>query len=218
MTFRSTFRWLSRQLINVAMRVSPGSREGWAQAMSREFEEIADDQEALEWALGCVQASCYERLKSMKRTSYWPVRWGMALWIALLAIDAFTYAEHALTYKLGLFTEPYFFSENIPLLKVTPIWEPLLTLAVGVMFFAAVILIVKRSRAALYTVVVPFVMMLLLFAIRASRPESGIVHSLSVHYQNSPSAMIWPLAGLAITIVICLALWRDRQTPPHREV
>ena len=218
MTLRSTCRWLSRQLINVAMRVSPRSREGWAQAMSREFDEIADDQEAMRWALGCLQASCHERLRSMKLTSSWPVRWGMALWIALLAIDTLAYAEHALTYKLALSIEPYPFPQGIPLLQATPLWEPLLTMVVGVMFLVAVVLIVKRSRAALHTVVAPFVMMLLLFAARASRPESGILHGLSVHYQNAPSAMIWPLAGLAITIVICLALWRDRQTPTHREV
>jgi len=204
--------------MNVAMRVSPCSREDWARAMNREFDEITNEQEAMKWAFGCLQASCHERLKSMNLTSSWPVRWGMALWIALCAIDTFAYAEHVLTYKLGLSTEPYPFPKDIPLLQVTPLWEPLLNVVVGVMFLVAAVLIVKRSRAALHIVAAPFTMMLLLFAVRASRPESPILHDLSVYYQRSPSSMIWPLAGLAITIVVCLALWHDRQTATVREV
>ena len=59
-------------------------------------------------------------------------------------------------------------------------------------------------------------MLLSLFAIRVSRPESGILQSLSAVYQKSPFEMIWPTAGLSITILICLALWRDRRTPAPR--
>jgi hypothetical protein len=213
MTSQTVSRRLSRRLIGVAMQVSPGERQEWARAMSREVDEIPSDREALRWAFGCLRASCHERLKSMKRVNSWPVRWGMALWIALLAIDSLAYAEHALTYKLGLFTEPYSYPQNIPLLKVTPLWEPLLALAVGAVFLVAVVLILKRSRAALHAVVAPLVIMLLLFVVRASRPESGILRSLSAVYQTSPYAVIWPLAGLALTIFICLALWYDRQGP-----
>jgi hypothetical protein len=56
----------------------------------------------------------------------------------------------------------------------------------------------------------------LLFAVRVSRPESGILQRLSGLYQKSPFEMIWPIAGLAITILICLALWQDRRTPAPR--
>ena len=69
MTSTSGCRWLASQAIGVAMRVSPREREEWAQAMSREVDEIPSDREALRWALGCLQTSCYERLKSMKLTS-----------------------------------------------------------------------------------------------------------------------------------------------------
>src|SRR5258707_13630376 len=88
MTLRAVSRWLSRQLFRATMQVSPCEREEWAQAMSRELDEIPSEREALGWALGCLQASCHERLKSMRLTSWLPVRWGMALWIPLLAIYA----------------------------------------------------------------------------------------------------------------------------------
>ena len=216
MTLQAVSRRLSRQLISAALHVSPCEREEWAQAMSREADEIPDDREALGWALGCLQASCHERLRSMRLTSWWPVRWGMALWIALLALDALAYAGFTLNYKLGLSTEHYPYPPNVPLLDVTPLWDPILTLVAGVVLLLAVVLILRRKRTALEAVVAPFVVMLLLFAVRFSRPESGILQSLSTGYQKSTFAMIWPIAGLAITILICLALWQDRRTPAPR--
>jgi hypothetical protein len=216
MTLRAVSQWLSRLLIRAAMRVSPRERGEWTQAMCREVEEIPSDREALRWALGCLQASCHERLKSMRPTEFWAVRWGMALWISLLAIDALFYAGITLAYKLGLYTEHYPYPQNVPLIEVTPLWEPTLALMAGVVFLLAVILILRRSRVAFQSVVTPFAVTLLLFAVRFSRPESGYLESLSAAYQRSHFALIWPIAGLALTIFICLALWHDRQTPAPR--
>ena len=103
------------------------------------------------------------------------------------------------------------------LLEVTPLWEPMLALVSGVVFLLAIVLILKRSRVAFETVVAPFAITLLLFAVRLSRPESGDLQSLSVAYQKSHYALIWPILGLAITILICLALWQDRQTSADRQ-
>ena len=223
MTLREVYRWLSNQVIRVAMHVSPCEREEWAQAMSREVDQISSDREALRWALGCLQISCHERLKSMRLTSWWPVRWGMALWIALLAVDTLAYAGITLTYKLqawraipvlGLLKEHYHW--NVPELEVTPLWEPVLALVAGVVFLLAIVLILRRSRVAFRAVVAPFAITLLQFAVRCSRPESGSLQSLSIAYQQSHYAVIWPILGLAITIVICLALWQDRRTPAPR--
>jgi hypothetical protein len=80
-------------------------------------------------------------------------------------------------------------------------------------FLLAIVLILRRSRVALGAVVAPFIINLLLFAVRFSRPESGYLQSLSAAYQKSHFALIWPIMGLAITILICLALWHDRRTP-----
>lgn len=152
----------------------------------------------------------------MRRTSWWPVRWGMAFWIALVASDALAYAWFTLAYKIGLSPELYPYPPNIRLLGVTPLWDPILTLVSGAVLLMAVVLILRRKQVALEAVVAPFVVLLLLFAVRVSRPESGILQSLSGVYQKSPFAMIWPIAGVAITILICLALWQDRRTPAPR--
>jgi hypothetical protein len=223
MRLRAVSRWLSTQLISVAINVSPCERDEWAQAMSREVDEIPSEREALMWALGCLQASCQERLKSMRQTNWWPVRWGMALWIALLAIDTLAYAGTTLTYKLqawraipilGLLKEHYHW--NVPLLEATPLWEPMLALVAGVVYLLAMVLILRRSQVAFAAVVVPFAVGVLQFAVRCSRPESDILQSLSIAYQQSHYALIWPIIGLAITILICLALWQDRRTPAPR--
>ena len=152
----------------------------------------------------------------MQPTNWWPVRWAMALWIALLAVEVLFSAGIALTYKLGLFTGNSPYPRNVPLLEVTPLWEPMLALVSGVAFLLAIVLILKRSRVAFVAVVAPFAITLLLFAIRFSRPESGDLQGLSIAYQKSHYVLIWPILGLAVTILICLALWRDRQTSAAR--
>ena len=216
MTLRAISQWLSRQLISAAMHVSPRERTEWAKAMSREVDEIPSAREALWWSLGCLQASCHERLKSMQPTNWWPVRWAMALWIALLAIETLFSAGSSLTYKLGLFTEHFPFPRNVQLLEVTPLWEPMLALVSGVVLLLAIVLILKRSRIAFGAVAAPFAITLLLFAVRLSRPESGDLEALSIAYQKSHYALIWPMLGLAITILICLALWQDRHASAAR--
>ena len=140
----------------------------------------------------------------------------MALWVALLAADTLFYAGITLSYKLGLFTEHYPYPRNVPLLEVTPLWDPMLALLSGAVFLWAIVLILMRSRFALHAVVAPFVGSLLLFAIRLVRPESGYLESLSIAYQESHYALAWPIAGLTFTILICLALWHDRQAPAPR--
>lgn len=92
----------------------------------------------------------------------------------------------------------------------------MLSLVAGVVLLAAVVLILRRKRVAFEAMVTPFVVLLLLYAVRVSRPESGILQSLSIAYQRSHYFLIWPILGLAITILICLALWQDRRIPAPR--
>ena len=152
----------------------------------------------------------------MKPADWWPVRWAMALRIALLAVEVLFSAGITLTYKLGLFTKDYPYPRNVPLLEVTPLWEPMLALVSGVVFLLAIVLILKRSRKAFGAVAAPSAITLLLFAVRFSRPESGDLQALSTAYQKTHYALVWPMLGLALTILICLALWQDRQPSAAR--
>jgi hypothetical protein len=92
----------------------------------------------------------------------------------------------------------------------------MLTLVAGVVFLLAIVLILRRSQVAFAAVATLFTIMLILFAVRLSRPESDILQSLSIAYQQSHYALIWPILGLAMTILICVTLWRDSQTPAPR--
>jgi hypothetical protein len=211
MTLRAVSKWLSGQLVRAALHVSPCEREEWAKAMSSEVEEIPSEREALWWSLGCLQASCHERLKSMNPTNWWPVRWGMALWIALLAVEILFFCRYHPDLQTWTFHRTFSVSSECPVAGGHTIWEPMLALVSGVVFLLAIVLILKRSRVAFGAVVAPFAITLLLFAVRFSRPESGDLQSLSIAYQKSHYALIWPILGLAVTILICLALWRDRR-------
>jgi hypothetical protein len=199
--------------MGLAMRVSPREREEWAQAMIREVVEIPSDREALRWALGCLQTSCYKRLQSMKLTSWWLVRCGMALWVALLAVEMFAFGSVIIDYKLGLglfMLPPY----RNPMLDLTPLWEPILALGMGLVFLSAIVLILRRSRDAFWFTVAPFAFIPLLFTgrFRLALAQSGMPQSLTPLNQMLIGFMFL-IAGLAITILICRALWQDRRTP-----
>ena len=220
MTSTSVCRWLASQAVGLAMRVLPREREEWAQAMSREVDEMPSDREALRWALGCLQTSCYERWKSMNLTSRLPVRfvrWGMALWVALLAVEMFAFGSIILDYKLGLGLFGLARYPRNPMLDATPLWEPILALGMGVAFLSATVLILKRSRVAFWVTVAPFAFVPLLFTGRLRLPYPGMPQSLSPVNQNLLFEMILLIAALAITIRICRALWHDRQTPAPRK-
>ena len=146
----------------------------------------------------------------MKPSSWWLVRLGMASWIALMASEMFAYSAITLANKLQLFTG------HLPLLEVTPLWESVLALVTAVSFLVAIVLILRRSRAAFGALVAPCAMMMLGFAIRASRPESAVMQSLSMAYHRSHYFLVWPILGLAMTMLVCLMLWHDRRVPePH---
>ena len=209
MTLERASMWLTHQIIRVATRMAPHAREEWAQAMTREVDATFDPQDALSWALGCLQVSCHERLKSMRLTNLWLVRWSIALWLALLAIETLGYAGITLAYKLGFLPVSEYW--NAARLEVTPLWDPIATLAIGVTFLLAIGLVLKRRQAALEAIAIPFVLMLLVVAIRFSRPESGDLQSLSIAYERSHFVLVWPVAGVLLTIFMCWVLWRDRQ-------
>ena len=145
----------------------------------------------------------------MRLTNLWLVRWSIALWLALLAIETLGYAGITLAYKLGFLPVSEYW--NATRLEVTPLWDPIATSAIGVTFLLAIGLVLKRRQAALEAIAFPFVLMLLVVAIRFSRPESGDLQSLSIAYERSHFVLVWPVAGVLLTILMCWALWRDRQ-------
>ena len=62
----SRLRKFARRLVVHAVNVLPGDRSEWAQAMCHEVDHITNDNTAIRWALGCLLASCLERMTVMK--------------------------------------------------------------------------------------------------------------------------------------------------------
>lgn len=156
----------------------------------------------------------------MKLTSPLPdrfVRCGMALWLALLAVEMFAFGSVILDYKLGLGLIGLARNPRNPMLDATPLWEPILALGMGVAFLSATVLILRRSRVAFWVTVAPCALVPLLFAGRLRLPDSGVPQSLTSLNQKWLFGMILLIAAFAITIRICRALWQDRQTPAPRK-
>jgi hypothetical protein len=156
----------------------------------------------------------------MKLTRSLPVRfvrWGMALWIALLAVEMFSFGSVILDYKLGLGLFGLARYPRTPLLDVTPLWEPILALSMGVAFLAASVLILRRNRSAFWVTVTPFAFLPFLFTGRLRLPDSCMPQCLTPLNQSSVYGLVVLIAALAITIRICRALWQDRRTPEPRK-
>jgi hypothetical protein len=148
----------------------------------------------------------------MKLTSRLPVRfvrWGMALWVALLAVEMFAFGSIVLDYKLGL---GLFGLARNPMLDVTPLWEPILALGMGVAFLSATVLILRRSRVAFWVTVSPIAFIPLLFTGRLRLPDSCMPQCVTPFNQKSLFGILFLIAVLAITIRICRALSQDRRT------
>lgn len=62
-------------LVNHAVRVLPAERVEWARAMVSEVDHIANDFEALRWALGCALASYLVGVDRMMRSKFDVARW-----------------------------------------------------------------------------------------------------------------------------------------------
>jgi hypothetical protein len=65
----SQLRRLAAMLARHAAWVLPAAPSSWADAMRRELDYIADDADALRWALGCMLASYKARLTRRPRLS-----------------------------------------------------------------------------------------------------------------------------------------------------
>jgi hypothetical protein len=142
-------RQFAKTLMRHAARVMP-SRD-WGTAMQNELEAIEDDGVALDWAVGCVIAGYKERFNAVLQT--WYARAGLACLIALLALREFfaplllfAYRMHDLTlaHFLGLRTAGDDYRRLIPVMDATPVWLPLLWVAAGLLFLAALWRMLRR--------------------------------------------------------------------------
>ena len=72
-------RHIALRLLGLASRILPASRREWLRDMQCELEYVKSDRVALDWALGCVWASLWERANAMLNSNGQISKWVLAL-------------------------------------------------------------------------------------------------------------------------------------------
>lgn len=198
-------RRIAQALMRHAARIMP--RGDWGAAMRNELEAIADDDVALNWAVGCVIAGYSERLNVLLCT--WYARAALACLIALLAcreffapllIFAYRTQNLGLAHFLGLRTAGDDYRRLIPVMDATPGWLPLLWCAAGLLFLAALWRMLRRTDGSVA-----------LFFLAFGFDLAGAVIAKSIEVSTgvvvTPNLMV-RVAGEILTLAAGLALWR----------
>jgi hypothetical protein len=198
-------RRLARVLMRHAARVMPAP--DWGAAMQNELEAIADDQVALQWAIGCLFAGYGERLNGMLQT--WYARSAVAGLITLLACREFfapllilAYRTHhiGLAHFLGLRTAGDDYRRLIPVMDATPSWLPVLWVAAGLLFLIALWRMLRRLEGSV-----------LLFFLAFGLDLAGAVTAKSIEARTgvvvTPNILV-RAAGEVLMLSIGFLLWR----------
>ncbi len=201
-------RRIANALMRHAVRIMP--RRDWGAAMRNELDAIADDEVALNWAIGCVIAGYSQMLTVLLQS--WYARAALACLIALLAareffapilIFAYRTQNLGLAHFLGLRTAGDDYRRLIPVMDATPAWLPLLWVAAGLLFLAALWRMLRRMDGG-----VP------LFFLAFGLDLAGAVIAKSIEISTgvivTPNLMV-RAAGEILMLFAGFVLWRMTQ-------
>jgi len=79
----------------------PAAQAAWSAVMSAEVQHIADDREALSWALGSIRASVAERLRFLWRHRWVSARAVGVLWVVIFTVSSAFNLGMAVAARLG---------------------------------------------------------------------------------------------------------------------
>ena len=156
---RSGARRMASALVRGAAHVVPSSHGRWATAMLHEVAHIDSDSKALRWAVGCVYASCLERVRSVYLLDSRTVRVTATLLASFRVLDVgmptlLTLALHtrsAAAASIGRLTPGDDYRRLAPLLEAIPVWlHAVILLAVLLYVMAAGAMWRRSSMAALF--------------------------------------------------------------------
>lgn len=200
-------RRAARALMRHAARVMPPGALNWNQAMQSELQAIEDDQVALDWAIGCLIAGYWERANVMLQT--WYARIALACLIAALALREFfapllifAWRMHdlGLAHFLGLRTAGDDYRRLVPLLDATPAWLPLMWVAAGLLYLAALWRMLRREGGSTVLFFLAFALDLAgIWAVKSVEASVGVI--------AEPNPVI-RAAGVVLTLSAGLVLWR----------
>jgi hypothetical protein len=200
-------RHIAQALLRHAGRVMPQGDLQWGQAMQNELRAIEDDREALAWAIGCLKAGYGERSNGMLQT--WYARAALACLIALLALREFFAPLLILAWRmpypglahfLGLRTAGDDYRRLIPVMDATPSWLPVLWVAAGLLYLAALWRMLRKSNGSAALFFLGFGLELVgLWAIQSIQASTGVI--------ITPNPVVRG-AGVVLTLSAGLLLWR----------
>ncbi len=200
-------RRIAAALLRHAARVMPQGAMHWGAAMENELQAIEDDHAAVRWAIGCVQAGYWERSNAMLQS--WYVRAGLACLIAALGlreffapllIFAWRMKYLGLAHFLGLRTAGDDYRRLIPVMDATPAWLPVLWVAAGLLFLAALWQMLRKAEHSAVLFFSAFGLDLAgIWAVQSIQASTGVV--------ITPNPIVRG-AGVALTLLTGLLLWR----------
>jgi hypothetical protein len=95
-------RGLAGKLLTLSAILLPAAQSAWAAVMRSEMQHIADDREALSWALGSVRAGVAERLRAWRLQRLLSARSVSILWIVIFIVSSAFNLGVAVAARLGL--------------------------------------------------------------------------------------------------------------------
>lgn len=140
--------------------VLPPERSSWAAAMRSEAQHIADDREALGWALGCLWAGCAARLDALRPRKLLTLHSLAVAWIAMFIVSsifnmiialATRLRLHGVASAMGSMIEGFHYDRFVPFADAMPVGLFVVMGLVVVAFAASLILSLRRHAAAYAT-------------------------------------------------------------------
>jgi hypothetical protein len=140
-------------------------------------------------------------------------RWGIVFWMALQAwsgvfdgffVLSYKFGALGLTQFLGLRTEGDNYRRFIPLMNVTPAWEPVVSLLASAFYLAAMVQVLRRRRSATGLIFAGLVLSVGLWVQTLATPVS-VQAFTSAHLRRD--ALLY-----LITALIGMLLWEGNKS------
>jgi hypothetical protein len=150
-------RRLAQGVLRYSAMVLPSARASWAAAMCTEAGHIANDREALSWALGSLHAAYAERLRALRMRRILSIRSLAALWIIMFIVSSAFNMSIALATRLryqnmasamGSLVDGFHYNRFVPLADAMPIGLFLLMGLAVALFTVSLWLNLRRRPAA----------------------------------------------------------------------
>lgn len=208
-------RRLAGAVMSYAARVMPSDQREWAEAMRNELPSVADDGEALQWAIGCLSAAHVARLRGLHLLDVAAVRVVGVIVAAFRAFDVLLPTVLTAAYRMGAFgateglgrmTPGDDYRRLIPLMEAIPTWMHAASVACGACYLIAAVGLLGRRRPAYIALLLGVGVELVLTLFGRS-----IVADVGVAAVPDPSFLAAVLLPFVLPLLLAFAAWSGSQ-------